>query len=379
MKETNRTRIKKSRRVLVKIGSSSISTPTGLNFRMIERLCDEISMLKDKGKEFAIVSSGAVASGRAITKDFESSSALSRKQALAAIGQGSLIRAYNDAFVRYGHISAQMLITRDDIDDRHRYINIRNTFHALFELGAIPIINENDTVSVEEIQFTDNDMLSAMLIPLAEADLLIMLTDTEGVCSDDPRTCPDAKRIPEIKDLKLRDIRTSSTQPGKIGRGGIHSKLTAAYQASLLGVPAVIACASEPHIITRILEGDNVGTLIVPNTKRMKVKDHWLSFVSRPKGRIIIDKGAVKMLLEHGKSLLPVGITGVSGNFKNGDPVEIVDRSGNVIAIGLTNFSAREIEIIKGANSRDIRSILGKDCDEEVVHRNNLNLKGVIL
>jgi glutamate 5-kinase len=379
MKETNRTRINKSRRVLVKIGSSSISTPTGLNYRMIERLCDEISMLKDKGQEFAIVSSGAVASGRAITKDFEPSSALSRKQALAAIGQGSLIRAYNDAFVRYGHISAQMLITRDDIDDRHRYINIRNTFHALFELGAIPIINENDTVSVEEIQFTDNDMLSAMLIPLAEADLLIMLTDTEGVCSDDPRTSPDAKRIPEIKDLRLRDIRTSSAQPGKLGRGGIHSKLTAAYQASLLGVPAVIAGATVPHVITRILEGEDVGTLIVPNTKRMKVKDHWLSFVSRPKGRIIIDKGAVKMLLEHGKSLLPVGITGVSGNFKNGDPVEIVDKSGNVIAIGLTNFSAHEIETIKGANSRDIQSILEKDCNEEVVHRNNLNLKGAIL
>ena len=379
MKETNRSRIRNSRRILVKIGSSSLSTPTGLNYRMIERLCDEISMLKDKGQEFAIVSSGAVASGRAITKDFESASALSRKQALAAIGQGSLIRAYNDAFVRYGHISAQILITRDDIDDRHRYINIRNTFHAIFELGAIPIINENDTVSVEEIQFTDNDMLSAMLIPLAQADLLIMLTDTEGVCVDDPRTCPDAKRIPEIKDLKLRDIKTTNIQPGKLGRGGMHSKLTAAYQASLLGVPAVIASATEPHVLTRILDGEDIGTFIVPSTKKMKVKDHWLSFVSRPKGRIIIDKGAVKMLQEHGKSLLPVGITGVSGNFIDGDAVEIVDKSGSVIAIGLTNFSAHEIEIIKGANSRDISTILGKDCNEEVVHRNNLKLKGAIL
>jgi glutamate 5-kinase len=378
MKETNRTRIKNSRRILVKIGSSSLSAPTGLNYRMIERLCDEISLQKDKGYEFAIVSSGAVASGRAITRDFETVSALSRKQALAAIGQGSLIRAYNDAFVRYGHISAQILITRDDIDDRHRYINIRNTFHAIFELGAIPIINENDTVSVEEIQFTDNDMLSAMLIPLAEVDLLIMLTDTEGVCADDPRTCPDAKRIPEIKDLKLRDIKTTSTLPGTLGRGGMHSKLLAAYQASLLGVPAVIACATLPQVLTRILEGEDVGTLIVPNTKKMKVKDHWLSFVSRPKGRIIIDKGAVKMLQEHGKSLLPVGITGVYGNFKDGDPVEIVDKSGSVIAIGLTNFTSHEIEIIKGSNSRDIQKILEKDCNEEVVHRNNMKLKGAV-
>ncbi|HEY9162598.1 MAG TPA: glutamate 5-kinase [Desulfomonilia bacterium] len=378
MKETNRSRIKKSRRVIVKIGSSSISTPTGLNYRMIERLCDEISMLKDNGHEFAVVSSGAVASGRAIARDFETSSALSRKQALAAIGQGSLIGAYNDAFVRYGHISAQILITRDDIDDRHRYINIRNTFHAIFELGAIPIINENDTVSVEEIQFTDNDMLSAMLIPLVEADLLIMLTDTDGVYADDPRTCPDAKRIPEIKDINIKDIKTTSTQPGKLGRGGMQSKLTAAHQASLLGVPAVIACAAEPHVLERILKGDDTGTLIVPNTKKMKVKEHWLSFISRPKGRIIIDKGAVKMLKEHGKSLLPVGITGVTGNFKNGDPVEIVDKTGNIIAIGLTNFTSHEIEIIKGANSRDIQSILEKDCNEEVVHRNNLKLKGAI-
>ena len=158
----------------------------------------------------------------------------------------------------------------------------------------------------------------------------------------------------------------------------MHSKLTAAYQASLLGVPAVIACATEPHVLTRILDGEDIGTFIVPSTKKMKIKDHWLSFVSRPKGRITIDKGAVKMLQEHGKSLLPVGITGVSGNFIDGDAVEIVDKSGGVIAIGLTNFSAHEIEIIKGANSRDISTILGKDCNEEVVHRNNLKLKGAI-
>jgi glutamate 5-kinase len=158
----------------------------------------------------------------------------------------------------------------------------------------------------------------------------------------------------------------------------MQSKLTAAHQASLLGVPAVIACAAEPHVLERILKGDDTGTLIVPNTKKMKVKEHWLSFISRPKGRIIIDKGAVKMLKEHGKSLLPVGITGVTGNFKNGDPVEIVDKTGNIIAIGLTNFTSHEIEIIKGANSRDIQAILEKDCNEEVVHRNNLKLKGAI-
>jgi len=375
MKETNRKKIKKSNRILVKIGSSSLSTLNGLNYRMIERLCDEVSLLKDEGREFAIVSSGAVASGRSIIGDSDAVSALTMKQALAAIGQGSLIKAYNDAFVRYGHISAQILITRKDIDDRNRYINIRNTMHALFELGAIPIINENDTVSVEEIQFTDNDMLSAMLIPIVEADLLIMLTDTDGVYDDDPRVCSDARRIPEIRDLKIKDIKTTSTQPGKLGRGGMSSKLKAAAQASMLGVPCVIANAVEPHVLTRIISGEDMGTLVIPQKNKMKNKDHWLSFISMPKGKIIIDKGAVKMLVSHGKSLLPVGVSGVSGSFKSGDPVEIADRSGNIIAIGLTNFTSHEVEVIKGAKSSDISSILGKECHGEVIHRNNMKLK----
>ena len=378
MKETYRSQLKGFKRILIKIGSSSLSTGRGLNYRVIERLCDDISLLKDMGKEFAIVSSGAVASGRAMVNDSESSDALSRKQALAAIGQGTLIRAYNDAFMRYGHIAAQILITREDIDDRHRYLNIRNTFTALFELGTIPIINENDTVSVEEIQFTDNDMLSAMILPLVEAQIFIILTDTDGVCLQDPRICPDAERIPVIKDLKLKDIKMTSKDTGSMGTGGIRSKLMAAYHAALIGVPIVIACTGTPHVLPAILKGEDVGTLVVPRKEKMKQKDHWISFVSIPKGRVVIDDGAVAMLTKRGKSLLPAGVTGVDGSFREGDAVEIVSSRGKVIAIGLTNFTSLEVMRIKGANTRDLAGILGKDCDEEIVHRNNMILKGAV-
>jgi len=380
MSETDRQELANSKRILVKIGSSSLSIAEGLDYRVIERLCDDIAMLKDKGKEFAIVSSGAVASGRAITKGRVSGEALSRKQALAAIGQGTLIRAYNDAFMRYGHIAAQILLTRDDIDDRYRYLNIRNTFTALFELGAVPIINENDTVRVEEIQFSDNDMLSAMILPLLEAQLLIILTDTGGVCREDPHVRPDTERIPEIKDLKLKDIKTVSTQAGASGRGGMHSKLMAAYHAGLLGVPTVIANARTPHVISAILAGEDLGTLIIPTHKeRMSQKDHWIGFVSIPKGRVIIDDGAVTMLTQRGKSLLPAGVTGVEGRFVEGDTVEIVDIKGQVIAAGLSNFTSEDVGRIMGANTKDLVNILDKECDEEIVHRNNMILKGAHL
>ncbi|MRR37755.1 glutamate 5-kinase, partial [bacterium] len=221
MDKMNRSMLASCRRILIKIGSQALSTEKGLNNRMIERLCDELSLLKDKGREIALVSSGAIAQGKTIMKMTDTGIALSRKQALAAIGQGSLIRAYTDAFRRYGHTAAQILITMDDLDDRRRYLNIRNTFTSLFELGAIPIINENDTVSVEEIQFTDNDMLSAMIIPLVEPQALIILTDIDGVFNEDPRSDPDAGLISEIRELKLKDIKAKSSEAGSLGRGGM--------------------------------------------------------------------------------------------------------------------------------------------------------------
>jgi glutamate 5-kinase len=376
MDKINRSMLTSCRRILIKIGSQALSTEKGLNNRMIERLCDELSLLKDRGREFALVSSGAIAQGRAIMKMSDTGIALSRKQALAAIGQGSLIRAYTDAFRRYGHIAAQILITMDDLDDRHRYLNIRNTFTSLFDLGAIPIINENDTVSVEEIQFTDNDMLSAMIIPLVEPQALIILTDIDGVFDEDPRSKPDASLISEIRDLKLKDIRAMSSEAGSLGRGGMQSKLKAAYHASMLGIPSVITSAYTPHVISSILDGKEVGTFVHPRKRgRLTQKDHWMSFVTRPKGRVVVDDGAAEVVINSGKSLLPCGVVSVEGLFRAGDPVEIVGKKGEVIAVGLSNFTAEEVMKVRGAKSTQVSVILNKECDEEVVHRNNMILR----
>jgi glutamate 5-kinase len=377
MDKYSRTDLAGCKRILIKIGSQALSTGQGLNNRMIERLCDELSLLRDQGREFALVSSGAIAQGRCIMRIEDPGIALSKKQALAAIGQGSLIRAYTDAFRRYGYTAAQILITRDDLDDRHRYLNIRNTFTALFELGAIPIVNENDTVSVEEIQFTDNDMLSAMIIPLVEPHALIILTDTEGVYLEDPRVNPEAQLLSEIREFKSKEIKTSDGQAGALGRGGMKSKIQAAYHASMLGIPTVIASAYTPNVISRVLEGREVGTLVYPRKRssRLKQKDHWISFVTRPKGRVIVDKGAARAILSNGKSLLPVGVVSVEGMFRAGDPIEIADKAGKIIAVGLSNFSSAETVKVKGANSSQVCAILEKECDEEVVHRNNMILR----
>jgi len=376
MDKNPRSSLKKCRRILIKIGSKVLSTGLGLNNRVIDRLCDDLSLLRDRGKEFALVSSGAIAEGTAIMKVGRKGVTLSKKQALAAIGQGSLIRAYTDAFRRYGYTAAQILITREDLDDRRRYLNIRNTFTALFEYGAIPIINENDTVSVEEIQFTDNDMLSAMIIPLVEPQALIVLTDTDGVCCEDPRVNPEAQIIREIKDIKFEDIKAQSSEAGSMGRGGMQSKLKAAYHASLLGIPTVITSAYIPQVIGSVLEGKAIGTFVHPHRKgKLTQKDHWISYVTRPKGRVVVDDGAAAMILTKGKSLLPCGVVNVEGSFHAGDPVEIVEPGGRAIAVGLSNFTAGEVLKIKGANTSQVCRILDHECDEEVVHRNNMILK----
>lgn len=380
MKSGTRAGLKKCKRVLIKIGSQVLSTGQGLNNRVIERICDDLSLMMDKGKEFAVVSSGAIAQGTAIMSIPDKMTALSKKQALAAIGQGSLMRAYTDAFRRYGHTAAQILITREDLDNRRRYLNIRNTFSSLFELGAIPIINENDTVSVDEIQFTDNDILAAMIVPLVEAHLMIILTDIEGIYSKDPKTHKDATIIHEIPELRPKDLKAYSDVANPMGRGGIKSKLQAAYRASLLGVPTIIASAYIPQVISQILEGSRIGTFVHPKKKAMLTqKDHWLGFVSRPKGKIFIDDGAAAMVLNKGKSLLPVGVVDVEGSFHAGDPVEIIQKGSEVIAIGLSNFATEELIKIKGESTKDLASILAYDCDEEVVHRNNMILRKEIL
>jgi glutamate 5-kinase len=259
-------------------------------------------------------------------------------------------------------------------------LNIRNTFTAIFEFGIVPIINENDTVSTEEIQFTDNDMLSAMIVPIIEAHALIILTDTDGVLSVDPRLDSHATRISEIKNLTLKQINDASKDTGKMGKGGMASKLRAAYHVSLLGLSTVIASAYHPQVVSSILDAGNIGTIVLPRQKKkLSQRGHWISFVTRPKGNIEIDAGAKKMIISAGKSLLPSGIVRAEGDFKAGDSVEILDTERDIIAIGLSNFNLREVIQIKGAKTKDVHHILGKETNEEVVHRNNMILKKEML
>ncbi len=372
----SRPSFKNVKRILVKIGSRVLNTGQGLNYRVIERICDDLSMLKDRGIDIGIVSSGAIAAGNALLGIRDHNVGLSKKQALAAVGQGKLMSAYNDAFTRYGYKVAQILITLEDLENRKRYLNVRNTLSALLEFGVIPIINENDTVAVEEIQFTDNDMLASMILPIMEAGLLIILTDTDGVYSADPKTSKNAERISVIEHLKSSDVDRASPLAGKWGRGGIESKLKAAYHASLLGVPTIIASAYTDHVVSEAINGNDLGTVVLPSRrKKITSRGHWMSFVKRPKGSIYVDDGALRAILDSGKSLLPCGVTGIKGEFKTGDAVEIVDKTGKVIAVGLSNFPSHELEQVKGANTKDIARILGKECDDEVVHRDNMILR----
>jgi glutamate 5-kinase len=381
MKSGTRAGLRKCKRILIKIGSQVLSTGKGLNNRVIERVCDDLSLMMDKGREFALVSSGAIAEGTAIMKLPDKKTALSKNRPWRPSG-----RAASCAPIRMP--SGDTAIPRPRSSSPGKtwttaagILNIRNTFSSLFELGAIPIINENDTVAVDEIQFTDNDMLAAMIVPLVEPHLLIILTDIEGLYSEDPKAHADATIIHEVEDLKPKDLKAFSDVANPMGRGGIKSKLAAGYRASLLGVPTIIASAYIPQVISQILEGKEVGTFVHPKKKAMLTqKDHWLGFVSRPKGKVLVDDGAAAMVLNKGKSLLPVGVVDVEGSFHAGDPVEIVRKKGaEAIAIGLSNFSTEEIMKIKGAATRELASILDYECDEEVVHRNNLILRKEIL
>ena len=376
MDKNPRSTLKKCRRVLIKIGSKALNTGKGLNNRVIDRLCDDLSLLRDQGKEFALVSSGAIAEGTAIMRVKGNSVTLSKKQALAAIGQGSLIRAYTDAFRRYGYTAAQILITREDLDDRLRYLNIRNTFTALFEYDAIPIINENDTVSVEEIKFTDNDMLAAMIIPLVEPQALIVLTDTNGVYREDPRVNPNAEIIREIKDIRSEDVKAHSCEAGSMGRGGMQSKIKAAYHASLLGIPRRIRLCSPGGGPVPEGKDRHLACIRAKGKSRRETTDQLRD---ETKGRVVVDRGAAAMILGQGKSLLPCGVVRVEGNFQAGDPVEIVEEDVKAIAVGLSNFTTEDTLKIKGATTKEVFRIMGHECDEEVVHRNNMIVKKELL
>ena len=360
------------RRVVVKVGSGVLTRRNGLNLNIIDDLATDICFLRKKGIEVILVSSGAVAAGlrkRGLTKRPDS---LSQMQALAAMGQSNLIMAYEDAFARHGSKAAQILLTRDDLTNRRRYLNARNTLLTLLTWEIIPIINENDSVVVDELKFGDNDNLSAMVTCLIESQLLINLTNIDGLYDRDPRTNRDAEMITIVKKIDKEILRMADTIPGFLGTGGMASKITAARKVALAGIPTVIANGMKPGVLKEIFSGKAVGSLILPAETSLGRKKHWIAFTKSPKGKVIIDGGAEKALVKNGKSLLPSGIRSIRGKFSKGNTVLLVNEKNLSIAVGMVNYSSVELNRIKGVNSSEIESLLGYKNDDEVIHRDNL-------
>ena len=366
------------KRVVVKVGSGVLTTTKGLNMNIIDDLATDICAIREKGVEVVLVSSGAIASGLKKMGLSKRPPSLSQQQAVAAIGQTSLMMAYEEAFGRYGQKAAQILITRDDIIHRRRYLNARNTLFTLLGWKIIPVINENDTVVVDEIKFGDNDNLSAMVTNLTDAHLLVNLTNIDGLFDKDPRTHKDARLIRVVEKVDRKVARFASSIPGFLGTGGMASKIKAAQKVALGGVPTIIANGLRAGILRRIFMGKDEGTLFLPQKAPLCSKKHWIAFTKSPKGEIVIDLGAEKALVKHGKSLLPSGIKEVRGRFSLGDSVVLVGESKREVAVGIVNYHSGDIEKIIGAKSVEIESILGFKHDDEVIHRDNLILSNKI-
>ncbi|MBN2417975.1 MAG: glutamate 5-kinase [Deltaproteobacteria bacterium] len=364
--------LKSSRRVVIKAGSGILTGKSGLNRNTINNITSDICNLRSKGFEIILVSSGAIAAGIRKMRHSKRPEAISEKQAMAAIGQGILMNEYEKAFSRHGYTVAQILITRDDLNNRRRYLNARNTIFTLLSWGIIPIINENDTVVIEEIKFGDNDNLSAMVANMTDSNLLINLTDIDGLFDDDPRKNKKARLIPVIGKIDDSILGHASSTPGALGTGGMASKITAAKKATLKGVTAIIANGRKKRILERIVNGEDIGTLFLPQTRAMCGRKHWIAFSRAIKGKIVIDEGAVSALTKNGKSLLPSGIIEVTGRFSRGDSVQLIDKKGDEIAIGMVDYTSIDVDRIKGLNSSRIETSLGYKHNDEVIHRDNL-------
>jgi len=363
------------RRVVIKIGTAVVSNGEGLDIPQIEKITRDVSSLIDRGFEVVMVSSGAVAAGKRDLGIVGRPPSIPLKQAAAAIGQSRLMRAYKDAFRACGHKVAQVLLTRDDLANRRRYLNARNTLMTLLEYGVIPIINENDTVVVDEIRFGDNDNLSAMVTNLAEANLLAILSDVDGLYDSDPRMHPAARRISEVERIN-EEIEAMAGGSGSLaGTGGMATKIKAAKRATLYGAGVVILNGRAPGALKSFFAGEEVGTYFLPGRDRMAAKKHWIAFTKKPRGKIFVDEGGKRALVEGGKSLLPSGINGVEGGFDRGDAVRLCDRDGNEFAKGVINYSLMELLQIMGKKTSEIEKILGYKYGDEVVHRDNLVLK----
>jgi glutamate 5-kinase len=372
MGTSTRESLKNRRRIVVKIGSALLTRDgQGLNSDGIQDWAAQLAQLRSKGLEVVLVSSGAVAAGMQRLGRSTRPHALHELQAMAAVGQMNLVQVYESAFQRHGLHAAQVLLTHEDLADRGRYLNSRSTLRTLLEFGVIPVINENDTVATEEIRFGDNDTLAALVANLIEADLLLILTDQRGLYDRDPRQDPEAKLVTEgnAGDPQLLAMAGGS---GALGRGGMRSKLLAAEKAARSGASTVIASGRESNVITRVLDGEAIGTHLLAAQGRVAARKQWLAGQLRATGKLRLDAGAVKVIREGGKSLLPVGVKAIEGAFTRGEIVSCLDPEGHEVARGLVNYSSEEAGRIIGKASDKIESILGYIDEPELIHRDNM-------
>jgi glutamate 5-kinase len=362
-------------RVVVKVGSAVLTDESGLDLRVVNRLADQMAALHDKGMDLVLVSSGAVAAGRGVLGG--DPSAMPERQAASSVGQSRLMHAYDQAFGQFGKVTAQVLLTRDDVRSRARFLNALNTLRTLLEWRVVPVINENDAVAVQEI-VGDNDMLASLVVSLVEADLFVNLTSAGGVYDKNPGEHGDAALMPVVEGIEKLDLDALCSGKSRAGIGGMKSKLLAARRAAQLGVPTLILSGREPYALEKAFAGEPLGTWIPAAEKRISSRKFWLAYNDQPTGRLVVDSGAARALTERGKSLLPAGIVQVDGDFERGALVTIAGPEGRQIGVGLSNYEASELRKIMGRKSCDVADVLGACPYQDAVHRDNMLLDAAV-
>lgn len=370
-----REQLKKAKRVVVKVGTSTLLYDTGkVNLNRIELLVRELSDLANQGKEVILVSSGAIGVGMVRMGLAEKPKDVKKKQALAAVGQGMLMHIYDKLFAEYGWTVGQVLLTKENFLNHHQYTNARNTMSEMLKMGIIPIINENDAVTTAEVKIGDNDTLSATVAALLDADLLIILSDIDGVYTANPQKDKNATLISEIKEITPEVERLAGGAGSAVGTGGMATKIEAAKIATASGATILVASGSEKGILRAIIDGEQKGTIFPPKEAHLKSRKSWLAFGKRLSGVLVVDKGCEKALTK-GSSLLAAGIVSSEGEYEAGNTVRILSADGRELARGIVNYGAKAVEKIKGHNTNDFAEILAKEeIHDEVIHRDNLVL-----
>lgn len=366
--------LENAKRIVVKVGSSTITYPNGKrNFSQIDRLARELSDLQNQGKEMILVSSGAVAVGVDRLGLPEKPKTVPGKQAAAAVGQGVLMHTYEQIFADYGQTVAQVLITKTEAVDRHHYTNTRNTFMELLKQRVIPVVNENDVVALDELKIGDNDNMSALVAGIIDADLVIILSDIDGLYTANPQTHPEAELVPVVHEI-TPEVEASAGGAGSArGTGGMATKIQAAKAAVSSGIDLVICSGTEKNAISRILQGENIGTLFISKENHLQFRKRWLAFGAQIKGSIQVDAGCAHAVKKQGGcSILPIGITAVAGSFEAGNTISVLDGEGHELARGLSHYSSEELQLLKGCRSTEIEERIGHKAYDEVIHRDDL-------